>query len=173
MKKIKLVFPTIDMENDVLEFKRKFYENGEKKINGSFKLDVDRYSYSEWLEIIKSNTSLETANPEFGISDTLFALNEENEIVGIISIRYDMTEFYKNSGHIGYSVVPDKRRQGYATAMLKAVLDKAREHNFSEVKVVCSEDNEASRKTILACGGKINRIIKTDEANKEEYLILL
>ena len=113
---------SIAMEKDALEFKMKFYNNGEKTIFGSYKLDVDKYSYLEWLEIIQNNTSVDTANPKFGVSDTLFAMNEENEIVGIINIRYDMTEFYKDSGHIGYSVVPEKRMQGYATEMLKEAL---------------------------------------------------
>ena len=168
MKKIKLVFPTTDMEPDAIEFKRKFYNNGEKTIFGSYKLDVDRYSYSEWLEIIKNNTSIDTANPQFGTSNTFFALNDEHEIVGIINIRYKLTEFYKDSGHIGYSVAPDKRKQGYATAMLKAALENAREHDLSAVKVVCNADNEPSRKTIIACNGKINRIIESANVNKEE-----
>ncbi len=173
MKRIKLVFPTIDMEKDALDFKLKFYNNGERTIFGSYKLDVDKYSYLEWLEIIQNNTSVDTANPKFGVSDTLFAVNEENEIVGIINIRYDMTEFYKDSGHIGYSVAPDKRMQGYATEMLKEALEKAKEQKLSEVKVVCYADNVPSRKTIIACGGRLNRVIKSDDADKEEYLITL
>lgn len=173
MKRIKLVFPTIDMEKAALDFKMKFYNNREKTIFGSYKLDVDKYSYAEWLEIIQNNTSADTANPKFGVSDTMFAMNEENEIVGIINIRYDMTEFYKDSGHIGYSVVPDKRRQGYATEMLKEALEKAKEKKLSEVKIVCSVDNVASRKTIISCGGRLNRMIKSDEVEKEEYIIPL
>ena len=173
MKKIELVSPIMEMETEAMEFKQKFYDNGEKTIFGSYKLDVDRYSYSEWLDIIKSNTSAETANPKFGVSDTLFAVNEDEEIVGIINIRYDMTEFYRDSGHVGYSVVPDKRKRGYATEMLKAALEKAKEHKLSEVKVVCMADNEPSRKTILACGGAINRVIESDGVEKEEYIIVL
>ncbi|MBQ8278519.1 MAG: GNAT family N-acetyltransferase [Roseburia sp.] len=173
MKKIRLIFPTIKMEKEALEFKNKFYDNGEKTIFGSYKLDVDKYSYPEWLEIIRNNAHASTANPKFGVSDTLFALNQDDEIVGIINIRYDMTEFYKDSGHIGYSVVPDKRRQGYATKMLKAALEKTKEHNLSEVKVVCHADNIPSKKTIIACEGKLNRVIKTDDIDKEEYIITL
>ena len=171
MNRINLVFPTIAMERDVLEFKLKFYNHGEKTIFGSYKLDTDRYSYAEWLEIIQNNASVDTANPKFGVSDTLFAVNEENEIVGIINIRYDMTEFYKDSGHIGYSVIPEKRRQGYATKMLKEALKRFEMHELSEVKVVCSADNIPSKKTIIACGGKLNRIIKCEGADKEEYII--
>ena len=173
MKRINLVFPTIEMEEDAQEFKIKFYNNGEKTIYGSYKLDVDKYSYREWLEIIQNNANIDTANPKFGVSDTLFAMNEENKIVGIINIRYDMTEFYKDSGHVGYSIVPEKRMQGYATEMLKEALKKFKMHNLSEVKVVCSADNTPSRKTIIACGGKLNRIIKCESSDKEEYVITL
>lgn len=173
MKRIKLVFPTIDMEREAMDFKLKFYNNGEKTIFGSYKLDVDKYSYPVWLEIIQNNTSVDTANPKFGVSDTLFAMNEENEIVGIINVRYDMTEFYKDSGHIGYSVVPNKRMRGYATEMLKEALAKMKEKNLSEVKIVCYADNLPSKKTIIACGGKLSRVIRLEDVNKEEYVILL
>ena len=40
MNRIKLVFPTIAMEKDALEFKMKFYNNGEKTIFGSYKVNV-------------------------------------------------------------------------------------------------------------------------------------
>ena len=173
MKKIELVFPTAEMENDAIIFKNKFYNNGEQTIHGSYKLDVDRYSYLDWVELMHSNTRVETANPKFGLSDTLFAINEEKEIVGIITIRYDLTDFYKDSGHIGYSVAPDKRKQGYATAMLREILGLAKAHNLAEVKVVCATDNIASKKTILSCKGIFNRLINTSEHDYEEYLIQL
>ena len=173
MRKIKLIFPTPEMEKDALEFKMKFYNNGEKAISGSYKLDTDRYSYPEWLEILRNNARADTADPRFGVSDTFFAVDMENEIVGIINIRYDMTDFYKNSGHIGYSVAPDKRGQGCAAEMLRVVLEKARERGMTEVKLVCAADNIPSKKTILACGGKLNRLIGSGETVKEEYLIVL
>ena len=80
---------------------------------------------------------------------------------------------YKDSGHIGYSVVPEKRMQGYATEMFKEALIRVKMHKLSEVKVVCSADNIPSRKTIIACGGKLSRIIKCEGADKEEYVITL
>lgn len=168
---LKLVFPTVEMEKAVSDFKKKFYDNGEKTINGSYKLDTDRYSYHEWLELMKSNTCGDTANPKFGLSDTLFAIDEENEIAGIITIRYDLTEFYKNSGHIGYSVAPDKRKRGYATAMLNEALVMAKAHGLSEVKIVCAASNTASRRTILSCKGQLNRVIHTADGDHEEYII--
>ena len=48
----------------------------------------------------------------------------------------------------GIATTPNKRRQGYATEMLKAALEIAREHNLSEVKVVCNERRIATRYSI-------------------------
>lgn len=58
------------------------------------------------------------------------------------------------SGHIGYAVVPWKRRRGIATAALRLMLAEARAASgLAHVVITCDEDNVASRGVILACGG--------------------
>lgn len=56
-------------------------------------------------------------------------------------------------GHIGYSVVPWKRRRGYATAALEQMLPLARERGLPYVDVTTTPDNIGSQKVILANGG--------------------
>jgi predicted acetyltransferase len=56
-------------------------------------------------------------------------------------------------GHIGYAVVPWKRRLGYATAALGLVLPRARAEGLPYVEITTDPDNPASQKVILANGG--------------------
>ncbi|MFY7959935.1 MAG: GNAT family N-acetyltransferase [Elsteraceae bacterium] len=58
------------------------------------------------------------------------------------------------SGHIGYSVVPWKRRQGCASFALRAILPIAADRGLSRVMVTCDPDNVGSRRVIESCGGE-------------------
>jgi predicted acetyltransferase len=64
-------------------------------------------------------------------------------------------------GHIGYSVVPWKRRRGYATRALAQLLPEAREEGLPWVELTTDEDNAASRRVIEANGGElVERFLK-------------
>jgi len=74
-------------------------------------------------------------------------------------------------GHIGYSVVPWKRRRGYATQALKALLPEAKGLGLRYVQITTDPDNEASQRVILAAGGYLlERFIKTDHYGGAEGL---
>jgi predicted acetyltransferase len=56
-------------------------------------------------------------------------------------------------GHIGYSVVPWKRRRGYATAALREILPSLASEGLRYVEITTDPDNMPSRRVIEANGG--------------------
>ena len=83
---------------------------------------------------------------------------DDGEFCGVINLRFvigsDALPDYV-SGHIGYAVVPWKRRRAYATGALALLLPVAREVGLSQVEITCDDDNEASRRVILKNGGEL------------------
>jgi len=58
-------------------------------------------------------------------------------------------------GHIGYSVVPWKRRRGYARRGLALLLLEAVHEGLSHVEIVVDADNVGSQRVVEANGGKL------------------
>ena len=56
-------------------------------------------------------------------------------------------------GHVGYSVVPWKRRRGHATRALGLLLPRARAEGLDYVELTVDDDNVASRRVIERNGG--------------------
>jgi predicted acetyltransferase len=80
-------------------------------------------------------------------------------------------------GHVGYSVVPWKRRRGYATRALALLLPEIKEEHLPYVEVTTGADNVASRRVIEANGGElVERFRKSSAhggAESLRYRILL
>ncbi len=80
----------------------------------------------------------------------------DGEFCGSISLRWKpgTTDLPPHVlGHIGYAVVPSKRRLGYATSALKQMLPEAREVGLPFVEITTDPDNVASQRVIEANGG--------------------
>jgi predicted acetyltransferase len=80
----------------------------------------------------------------------------DGEFAGAIGLRWQpgTTDLPPTClGHIGYSVVPWKRRRGYATAALAAMLPIAAAEGLPAVDITTDLDNIASQRVIEANGG--------------------
>jgi predicted acetyltransferase len=80
----------------------------------------------------------------------------DGEFVGQVALRWqpgtDRLPDYV-LGHIGFAVVPWKRRRGYATRALAHMLGEAREVGLFCVEITTDVDNTASQRVIEANGG--------------------
>jgi predicted acetyltransferase len=80
----------------------------------------------------------------------------DGEFCGVIGFRWqpgtsDLPSYCL--GHIGFSVVPWKRRRGYATKALAQLLIEARNENIPYVELTTDVTNVGSQRVIEANGG--------------------
>ena len=74
-------------------------------------------------------------------------------------------------GHIGYAVVPWKRRRGYATEALRQILPFAIAAGLRHVDLTCDSDNRPSQKVIEANGGALVSSAQDDARPGHERLL--
>ena len=96
-------------------------------------------------------------------SDFLLAV-AGRDIVGRVSIRYELNEYLAHAGgHIGYGVRPRYRRRGYASAILEQAVERARAEGVGRVLVVCDDDNAGSATVIERGGGRLESVVTPDD----------
>ena len=169
---IKLKRPVKEYENEALAFNQEFIDNGENTINGSELLDRME-SYDEWHKTVTDNISEETVNPSWVVTDTYFAFDDNDRIVGIIDLRHELNDFLKDFGNSGYSVRPSERRKGYATQMLGLIVKRAEEIRLERLQLSVERTNEPSVKTIIKNNGKYERSFEFEGEEADVYIINL
>lgn len=167
---IKLVRPSIELKEEALAYRQEHFEEGEDIIYGSELFDKTE-SYEEWLKSVTDNTKKETVNPQWVVTDTFFAMDACNHIVGIIDFRHELKGFLLDMGNCGYSVRPSFRRKGIASSMLRQLIEYVNTLGFHQLQISVEKSNIASIKTIKKNGGVYERSFPYEGEEADIYMI--
>ena len=162
---MKLILPSAEYAEEIRAYRQAFLDAGDSMDGaGPVRRTEDPL---EWLKICEAYRHPETV-PEGMVQATQFIYVRESDqrLVGMLQVRHYFNEYLeKYAGHIGYSVRPDERRKGYATAMLRQVLPFCRKIGLDRVLISCLVENEGSRRTILANGGVYESTVHLPDKN--------
>jgi predicted acetyltransferase len=115
---------------------------------------ADPAAFAGFAKRLRDLALPETPRPEGKVPETMLWWVDGEECLGRLSIRHVLTDGLREfGGHIGYVVRPAARRQGHASAMLKAALPLARDVGIDPALLTCDDTNAGSRRVIERNGG--------------------
>jgi predicted acetyltransferase len=124
--------------------------------------------FGKYLELLADHARGENLPAGHVPSTFLFGF-AGTRIVGRVSIRHSLNDSLEQvGGHIGYVVVPEFRRRGYATTMLRQSIQIARSLGINRILVTCDDDNIGSIRTIEKNGGVLDSIITVPHLAKRK-----
>jgi predicted acetyltransferase len=126
-----------------------------------------------YLKSLEGHRVGEGLPPGF-VPATFLVADVAGHIVGRASIRHFLNDHLTRvGGHIGYGVLAQHRRRGYATEILRQSLVIARSVGVGRVLVTCDDDNVGSAAVIEAIGGRLENVLETapGKAPKRRYWI--
>ena len=170
-QEIELILPNQDYAKQIMSYSKEMLDNNDC-LNGCAGLE-DCQSYEQWLNF--ENRLKQKYGPSYVPSTVYLAIEKSNrQLIGIMELRHELSPaLLHHGGHIGYSVLPKLRKQGYGKMMLQAMLHKCHEQHFDKVLLTCCKDNIASAKIIQANGGILEDEVLDDHIIIQRYWINL
>ncbi|MBC6972821.1 GNAT family N-acetyltransferase [Bacillus sp. Xin] len=168
-----LTEPTIDLQEEYLEFYQEWKNSGETMV--PWVIAKDPSNFPEMIQELLDASEGKNLRKGWVPDSTYWLIANNKKIIGAVNIRHQLTEHLFNAGgHIGYGIRPSARQKGFATKLLALSLEKIKELDVTKVLVVCDEWNVASEKTILHNGGlRDNDFVEADGNVVRRYWIEL
>jgi predicted acetyltransferase len=124
--------------------------------------------FAGYVAALRAQSEEETPRPAGYVPSTTWWWVDGPRYLGRLALRHRLTDRLREfGGHIGYDVRPTARRQGHATAMLRAALPRVHAMGIDPVLVTCDVTNVASRRVIEASGG----VLEDERQGKLRYWV--
>ena len=152
MIKLKLIKPTLEYKEQVLETVQEFFDNDSNLYGVSgLKRYLDDYEW--WLELVDDIEKWKTVDKKYvPWKQFLLVRESDDRLIWFISIRLELNDaLLEHWWHIWYSIRPSERKRGYATVQLFSVLPIYADMWVDEILLVCDKANIWSAKTIQKC----------------------
>ena len=120
---------------------------------------ADPATFADFCAYTRELEHEETPRPAAWVTGTYLWMVEDDEVVGRISLRHELTPFLLEvGGHIGYAVRPSARRRGHASSAVAQMLPLCAERGIDRVLITCDTDNHGSARVIENNGGVLEDV---------------
>lgn len=160
-----LVLPTPSVRESFLEAMDEFVAEGAEHSQTAAWIEHNAPGWREpevfaaFVAAVRADALEETPRLEWHVPCTTLWWVDGADYLGRLAIRHRLNDFLLDvGGHIGYDVRPTRRREGHATAMLRAALPWARDLGIDPALVTCDVDNVGSVRVIEAAGGELEDV---------------
>lgn len=128
--------------------------------------------YETWILNSRMLEKEESLPNGYVPSHTYFLVDENDQIVGNVSIRIGLNDYLSNyGGNIGYIISPKYRGKKYGKIILELSLKQSKILGLERVLLTCDKENIASAKTIIGNGGILDSEYKVNEVEVQRYWI--
>jgi len=123
-----------------------------------FEFAIDLAAHADWDAYLTTLARQHAGDVPADRVPASFLLAEvDGELIGRASVRFELNDWLlAHGGHIGYGVLAEHRRRGYATEILRQSLVIARAHGVGAALLTCDDDNAGSIAVIEGAGGRLD-----------------